>query len=334
MKIFLISLLVNSYLALLVSATPDWEAVTNEEYLGSNDEVYAVMKTVVDNQGNYYSSRETKTLYEYSKTDNTIINQELVSDIVYNVDADHMDPNTPPKVTKVIKVKNNKLLLSVLTTDYRKPIVAAPIPAWTERLSWKNEGLYLDDSLLILAKNDFSSKELSFDEMREKPLKDSLAAVYQDDQCIYFSLKHGDPQSYENRIIRVSIELSKQINDWSTKLSDYLFISEHETKEKANATSIKFIEIAKDKEYYAMNLEIWSVQKEPNKIAFYVVHRPFDLPMDAAKIKLLNSIIEHETKSIKSDLFLQKWIPFTVPKQLPEEELEEDQPEEEMETNL
>jgi len=323
MKILIIILISYAYLGLLSSATPDWLSTTNEEYLGSNDEVYAVMKTVADNQGNYYSSREVKSLFEYSKNDNAIINQELVSDIVYNIDADHMDPNTPPKVTKVIKAKNTKLLLSALTTDYNKPNVATAIPAWTKRLSWKNDGLYLDANLLVLPESNFTEKEMPFNKMKEKPLLDSLVAVYQDDQCIYFSLKYGDPQSYQNRILRASIEMSKQINDWSTKLSDYLLISEHPTKKAANTASIELIEIAKNKDYYAINLEIWSAQREPNNVVYYVVHRPFDLPIDIAKIKLLNSIIERETKTIKSNLFLQKWIPYVISKQDQEEPEEE-----------
>lgn len=311
----------------LVIATPDWLSATNEEYMGSNDTFYAVMKTVTDNQGNYYSSREVKSLFEYSKLDNAIINQELVSDIIYNIDAEHVDPSTPPKVTKVIKAKNKKLLLSVLTTDYKKSTIPVPVPAWTNHLKWKDEGLYLYGSLLVLPKNDFADKEIPFEQIKQQPIADSILAVYQDDQCIYFSFKHGDPDNYQNCIIRVSPDASKQINDWSTKLSDYLLLSEHETKEKANATSIKLIEIAKKKEFYAMNLEIWSAQKDAKNIVFYLVHRPFDLPMDEAKIKHLNAVINHETKLIKSNQFLKKWIPFVLPQQGPVEEENETEPE-------
>lgn len=325
MKTFLTTLIATTYLNLTATATPDWISTANEEYLGSNQEAYAVMRTITDNQGNYYSTREIKSVLEYSKLNNVMINQELISDIVYNVDDEHIDPNTPPKVTKVVKAKNNKLLLSVFTTDYSKPNITAPIPAWTKRLTWKNDGLYLDQNLLVLPKSNFTDKEMPFDQMREQPLTNSLAAVYQDNQCIYFSLKYGDPQEYQNCILRVSIDTSKQINDWSTKLSNYLLISQHDTKQKANAASLKLIEIAKNKDYYAINLEIWSTQKEPNKISYNLVHRPFDLPIDAAKIKLLNSIIEHETKSITSTHFIQKWIPFIIPLQAPDQAEPENQ---------
>lgn len=327
MKLSLRSIILFCIACSWASATPDWNKVTNEEYLGSNEEVYAVMQTITDNQGNYYSSREIKTFFEYSKIDNSIINQELVSDIIYNIDPEHIDPNTPPKVTKVVRSLNKKLLLSILTTNYNKPVITPPIPSWTQRLSWKNEGIYLDEKLLIIPKDEITKKQLPFDAMREQGIIDSIARVHQDNQCLYVSLKFGDSQNYENAIIRISPELSKQINDWSTKLGEYLFISEHKTREEANKASLDLIEIAKNKDYYAMNLEIWSIQKTPTETAFIVVHRPFDVPMDATKINLLNSIIERQTKTIKSTDFIQKWIPFTTPENEPKSgEEEQDQP--------
>ena len=319
MKTLLYLISVCSLLVTLpLSATPDWSTMSNETFIGSNDQVYALMKTSVDNQGNYYSSRHVKTILEYSKSDNAIINQEIVSDIVYNIDVDHLDPNTPPKVTKVIKAQNKKLLLSTLTIDYDKPAIPTVVPEWTKRLSWENDGIYLDEKLLIISKDDITDKDLPYDKMHEEPIAAAIDRVFHDQHCIYISLKYGEAQNYENSIIRIEASVSKQINDWSTKLTDYLKISEHTTKELANEASLKLIKTCNEKDYYALNLEIWSAESAPGKVHYLVVHRPFDLPMDANKIKTLDSIIKTETKTVKSTDFIQKWIPFTMPEDPPE----------------
>jgi len=304
-------------------ATPDWNTTTTERFIGSNDLTYASIQTVNDNQASYYSWREIKHLIEYSKKDNSIINNVLISDILYNLDANHNDPNTKPKVTQKIIALNNTIKLSQLFQKYHRPTQPLPRPEWLKRLTWKKTGLYLDDNLLILPNNN--------ENVEAHSATDSILEVYNDRTNLILSIQSNDMPDSGNYLFCIPAHTSKIILDWAKKLPKYLLINTFDHKQQANDVALKLNKMSQDKSFYSFNPEIWSTRSKTGKTIYLLVHRPSILPLDPEDITNLERAIEHKVTLYPSDAFIEKWIPFSASNDSDEEDDDQDlsQPEQE-----
>ena len=309
-----------------ILATPDWANKTNENYLGSNEKFYATFLTEIDNQGSYYEWREVKKLNEYSKQDGTIINSTIISDILYSIDANHNNPNTQPKITKFVRSQNKNILLSTVLTSFHLPLTPPEKPDWVNRLSWKDGNIMLDKKLIVVSKNVLSGLKIPLDEVMKEPIENAILRYYSDAESIYLLFKVETDTDYNTHVLHISAETTKQLNDRVTMLDEYLFLKSFKTLEEGNKFGLDLIKSSQAKNFYGLNPEIW-LSKKNNVTEYLLLHRPLEVPIDPTQVKRLDAATNLKSSIIKSDHFIEKWIPYdpNANQTLPDGEANEDE---------
>ena len=322
MKLFI--LWISTFLPLL--ATPDWANKTNETYLGSNENIYATFVTETDNQGSYYEWHEIKKLNEYSKQDGTIINSTIISDILYTVDANHNNPNTQAKITRSVQMQNKDVLLSTVLTNFYIPLIPAEKPEWISRLSWVDGNITMDKKLILVTKNILATLKIPGEVISKEPMEKSILQVYSDAESIYLLFKVDTETDYNTHLLHISTETTKQIRDRINLLEEYVFIKSFKTFKEANVFGLDLIKDSQAKHYYSLNPEIW-LTKVDGVSKYSLLHRPLELPIDPEQVKRLDATTGINSTTIKSDHFVEKWIPYDLnakPPATDEEEGDED----------
>jgi hypothetical protein len=322
MKLFI--LWISTLLPLL--ATPDWANKTNETYLGSNENIYATFVTETDNQGSYYEWHEIKKLNEYSKQDGTIINSTIISDILYTVDANHNNPNTQAKITRSVQMQNKDVLLSTVLTNFYIPLIPAEKPEWISRLSWVDGNITMDKKLILVTKNILATLKIPGEVISKEPMEKSILQVYSDAESIYLLFKVDTETDYNTHLLHISTETTKQIRDRINLLEEYVFIKSFKTFKEANVFGLDLIKDSQAKHYYSLNPEIW-LTKVDGVSKYSLLHRPLELPIDPEQVKRLDATTGINSTTIKSDHFVEKWIPYDLnakPPATDEEEGDED----------
>lgn len=309
-------------------ATPDWEDNTNETFLGSNDKFYATFLTEKNNQGSYYEWREIKRLNEYSKEDGSIINTTIISDILYSKDANHNDPNTSPKITKSVQKHNKDVFLASLFTEYHLPLLGSEKPEWISRLSWSDGNIVLDQQLTLVSNDTLTGLKIPLEFISEEPVTEIISQVHSDRNSIYLVIQIETDNDDNTHVINLSENITKQLRDRINILDEYVLIKSFKTFQEANTFGLELIEEAQTKNFFGFNPQIWlSRVTEKDAMPYSVLHRPLDLPIDPEQIKRLDAVIGINTSTIKSELFIEKWIPYD-PNVKPPTDEEEDMPEE------
>ncbi len=308
-----------------ILATPDWANNTNENYLGSNEKFYATFLTETDNQGSHYEWREVKKLNEYSKQDGTVINSTIISDILYSIDANHNNPNTQPKITKFVQSHNKNILLSTVLTNFHLPLTPPEKPDWINRLSWKDGNILLDEKLTLVSKNNLSGLKIPLKLLMKAPLEESIIRVYTDAESIYLLFKVETDSDYNTHVLHISAEITKQLRDRISMLDEYVFLKAFKSLKEANAFGLEIIKSSQAKNFYGLNPEIW-LSKKDEVTEYIVLHRPLELPIDQIQIKRLDAAIGLVSSTLKSDHFIEKWIPYdpSLNQAIPDDALKDD----------
>tara|TARA_B110000879_G_scaffold74608_1_gene104132 strand:- start:2789 stop:3841 length:1053 start_codon:yes stop_codon:yes gene_type:complete len=306
----IMKLLILWFVSLLpLLATPDWANKTNETFLGSNEKFYATFLTETDNQGSYYEWREIKNLNEYSKLDGTIISSTVIADILYTVDANHDDPNTQAKITRFVQSQNKDVLLSTILTSYHLPLIPAEKPEWINRLSWLNGNIMLDKKLVLVTKDILAGLKIPLEIISKDPMEKSILQVYSDAESIYLVFKIDTETDYNTHVLQISAETTKRLRDRINLLEEYVFIKSFKTSQEANAFGLEQIKNSQAKNFFGLNPEIW-LTKVAGVSRYSLLHRPLELPIDPEQVKRLDAAIGINTSIMRSDHFVEKWIPY------------------------
>lgn len=292
-----------------LSATPDWATKINETYLGSNEKTYATFLTDTDNQGSYYEWREIKKLVEYSKQDGSVINSNIISDILYTIDANHNNPNKPPQVKRKIQNQNKDILLAEVLTTFHIPLIPANKPEWISRLEWINGSIMLDKKLTVVSKNILKGLKIPIDLISTEPVKKSILKVHSDPESFYLVIKVETETDYNSYVLHISEEITKQLRNRINLLKEYVFIKSFKTLTEANKFGLEIIKKSQSKNFYGFNPEIWLTDDGKEK-KYALLHRPLALPIDPEKIKRLDASTGINSSILKSDHFIEKWIPY------------------------
>jgi hypothetical protein len=134
----------------VVMATPDREVQEQENYLGSTDDQYAVVRVKSDNMGSHYSVQRTTYLDEYEKSDGKRVKITVLLDVQHHADAEQNDPNTAPGVRKEVVEMNEDLVWGEVLNKYNVRLAGrSRAPRWSDRLSWNSGGVFCDEKLLV-----------------------------------------------------------------------------------------------------------------------------------------------------------------------------------------
>jgi len=202
-------------------------------------------------------------------------------------------------------------MLSTLLTQFRLPLIPTKKPEWISRLSWLNGDIVLDGKLVVVEKSILTALKIPVEILSQVPLKDTIAQVHSDSDSLYLLLKVETDNDFNTHVIYLGSELSKQLRDRINLLEEYVFIKSFKTFDEANKFGLEIIKGSQAKNFYRLNPEIWrSKVEDANSLPFSLVHCPLDNPTDPEQIKRLDAAIGISTSTIKSEHFIEKWIPY------------------------
>ena len=201
--------------------------------------------------------------------------------------------------------------LSTLLTQFRLPLIPVKKPEWIKRLSWLNGDIVLDEKLVIVKKGALTNLKIPVEQLSTVDLNDTIVQVHSDSDNIYLLIKVETDSAYNSHVIHLGNQISKQLRDRINLLEEYVFIKSFKTFDEANKFGLEIIKGSQSKNFYRLNPEIWiSKVADANSLPFSLVHRPLDSPTDPEQIKRLDAAIGISTTTIKSEKFIEKWIPY------------------------
>ncbi len=182
----------------------------------------------------------------------------------------------------------------------------------------------LDKKLILVTKNILTGLKIPVDIISKDPMEQSILQVYSDAESIYLMFKVDTETDYNTHVLQISAETTKQLRDRINLLEEYVFIQSFKTFPEANAFGLEQIKNSQAKNFYGLNPEIW-LTKEAGVSQYSLLHRPLELPIDPEQVKRLDAAIDINSSIIKSDHFIEKWIPYDSNAKPPAAEEEEDE---------
>lgn len=251
-------------------ATPDHSVSVAERFFGSNETGYALIRTQNDNQGSYYVSREQTWLDEYAKQDTKREQPRstLLLDVTIILDATHNDRYTPMPVTRTVNSKDDAMTMASLLERYPMNKTTAWPESDIEKMKVHPTGGIHFRGKQFVADSGFVSKVI-FGE-RDSDQKWRLDGVSRDMNCIYLQLSVGQDSNPETRLMCVSPEISKCVNDQLTMESIYLVEGTYDAKDDALTRAKELHDLAREKKNYRFHPEVWSATSNTHKKVYLV----------------------------------------------------------------
>jgi hypothetical protein len=195
-------------------ATPNCTLKIDEEWVGSNQRGYAILRTEKHNTCSYYSWEEKIFLDEYKKDGELgeLEKSTQLSEVIYSIDAEHTDPNTLPEISENVILKNHKILWAEILQKYPYRTLKKWDSQKMERaeIADKSGDVRFDENIYIIVGDLLIEKR--FKQKHEKaPWR--LETIAQDMNCLYLKIGKGysdDDVDDEIRIVCISIPKNKR----------------------------------------------------------------------------------------------------------------------------
>jgi hypothetical protein len=244
-----------------------------EEFLGSNETGFVLLRTESDNQGSYYTTRIKRYLDEYVKLPtregySLVIAKKqtstLLLDVAYSQDPDGVRSET-------LHFEDSQVSLSAILKKY--PTRGS---RWTAEQRGKlrspsNELAIYAGNLCIVSNWELTTEIFGFESGK---VEAHLDAVLEDMNCIYLNVSTGgEDEGSQSRWVCNLPEKSRQLRAHlhlePLCLCSGRFASAEEAQQQARATLIQ----ARESNLNLSNLEIWSVSQDIGKPIFTLVLR-------------------------------------------------------------
>ncbi len=248
-------------------ATPDHAVDAKEQFFGSNETDYAVLRTEDDNQASYYHSRVTTWLDEYSKED--ALREKRKSTLLLDVSY-HRNPDEKPDspATQVVHSQDATLPLALLLARYPQH---SAVP-WTEENRAKlnvDPVRGIDFGNVFMFDGGVISREIFGG--RHTGETWTLDQVSGDANAIYLLLSCGQDEGREKRLLCLPPGRSKQVNDQLAMQPIYLVAGTFDTEEAAVASARELVKKAVEIKNYDIHPEVWSARPPTDKVVWHVV---------------------------------------------------------------
>lgn len=239
--------------------TPDRLVEIVEDFFGSNEMGFAILRTETDNLGSYYSSRVRRYFDEYEKTPREQGRSLAIAKRVRSVlllDAKYSRGLEPEPSEQILSQDN-----SIVFADLLKKYPARAVP-WTKerqaKLTYgKKEGVYAG-RLGIVTHGETISEVFGLEGDDHEAVLDE---VMEDMNCIYLRLStvlEGDEGDRQTRWICNVPAKTEQIKAHLDLEPHCLAAGNHKTREDAVKHAKQVLKAAAANKYPIHELHVWS----------------------------------------------------------------------------
>ncbi|WAC20006.1 hypothetical protein OVA24_01265 [Luteolibacter sp. SL250] len=293
-------------LSLSSHATPSRAIQLDERLFGANEESYTVLRTAVDNEGSYYSSTTTTTLFERSIETDETIRETVVLKSRTIIDANYTGPEKAP-VETVIQARGE----------------TASLTEMVER--WPIQGVKLDPKLLegfkvisgsIYFRQVFLTHPAGLVESEKQPNEEQPAPGWQVMDGRYaggatiLKVVRGDVTAKEGPTDGVWVALNPETAVQVNKLSllPPTILSLGSAKDLAGAQEIvrNLKPIPEGPDSHLLEVAIWNFTKT-NERGFHVVATASDAIIRNEKVAEFEQTRDARLTPVPTDSFT-KWI--------------------------
>jgi len=279
MKSFAPCLLLLSALLAPLPATPERVVIADEQFVGSNRDGFAILRSQNDNLGNHYKYRKTTWLVEYAKDSKLSAepHRTLLLDVTYHVDAMHMDPNTLPAVTETINSQDTTLPWASILQRY---------PDRTSE-RWASEKLiklriHPVDGIrfnlrVLLISGDAITRQVFGDRLSDCPW--TLDEITEDSNTLFLLLtKSDDNGNRESRLVGLAPSTTREVRDQIALKPLYLVAGTYESRDEAMRETQALLAKARELKFYGFHPEVWSLRL-PSDRTVHVIAETYSMEL-------------------------------------------------------
>ncbi len=299
-----------SWLAIAVSAcaTPDRVVHVKEDFLGSNEEGFVLLRTETDNLGSYYSDRAKHYLDEYEKTPTREgyslavarrAKSTLILDTTHIKDPDGIESETTHSEDATIS-------LAALLKKY-----PAGLQKWKAeqlaKIAPETKGAGIRAGRLPVVSDHEMTKEVFGSDSRD--IKWMLEEAAEDMNCIYLKVSTGigeDETSTQIRWVCNVPKKSQEIRDHLNLEPMCLVAGRHETVDLAVERARSILAKAKELKQNLHGLEVWKISQPTGNSIFSVVLRNSMRDIQPERFERLKNLIGMDLAPSTTQGFIER----------------------------
>lgn len=290
--------------------TPERTIRVEEDFLGSNETGFAILRTETDNHGRYYCLQVTRYLDEYEKVPEK---QPPESSLAHRVKRttllDVLNYNDPPTKEQTVKAQDSNVKLAELLARYPNRAVRWDAAKFAKFSTWKKEGYFGSGRNEVIS--DWSVRNEVFG-IPSGRVDWALEEAMEDMNCLYLRMTIGhstpadDEGDMQSRWVCILPDKTRQIHDHLNLQPFYLSTGSYATADEAMKRAREIIQKSKETNPYAPDLEIWSVRVDDGSCFYTVVLRNSMEGIQPQKFKQLKVLLGADLSPTTSEMFDQK----------------------------
>ena len=302
-------------IALPVFATPDRSITVEEDWLGSNENGFVILRTETDNHGSYCSGQVTRYLDEYEKAPQkqpieSSIARRAKRTTLLDIRTNRDYSAGPPITTEDIKTRDQEVKLADVLRKYPGRTRKWNAEKFAKFAAWKKK-----DHDIRSGQNQVMSRYEVVNEVfgleSGQGLIWTLETVMEDGNCLYLRMTTGldeeeEEGSSQSRWICILPEKTLQIRDHLELQPFYLCIGHYDTAEEAVKQARELMKKTTQTKDSIPGLEVWSVSDYPEPCYFTIVLKHGMGNMNASRFEKLKSHFGQGLTPVSSEYFKAK----------------------------
>ncbi|WP_395740066.1 hypothetical protein [Prosthecobacter sp.] len=299
--------------SLSLFGTPDRTIRVEEDFLGSNETGFAILRTETDNHSSYYRLQVTRYLDEYEKVPEQQPEACFLARRVKRttlLDVDHLrDPDTG-KPSENVRTRDDSTQMADLLTRYPARAQRWDASRFAKLSSWKKDGRISSGEANFLS-NYTSLPEEIFGEYHRQP-KWKMEQAMEDMNALYLRVTTGmqeadeDEGSSQSRWICLIPAKTRQVHDHLALQPAYLCAGSHPTAEDAVKQAREIKAKAAEAKSPVPALAVWSVRYGGAPLCFTLVLQESMEDMQPERFKQLQLLFGTSLSPISSTCFVER----------------------------
>jgi hypothetical protein len=285
-----------------VGATPDHSVKVCEQFFGSSESGYAVLRTEDDNCGSYYRSEISTWLDEYSAEDPS--RKQARRTLLLKVSSNrNPDDHHAPPVMQVLEEESTMMIASLIK---KYPVRA--LEAWTQEQMSKMQlhpkaGIHFRNRVFII---DGAVIDKEVFEGRPSDSEWRMDGVSHDAKMVFVQVSAGNDEGPQTRLIGVPLKVSKIVKDQLGMEALYLVSDRCDAKEAAVSRARELGRLAREKSLFAFQPEVWSTRLPTDKMAYLVTTANSEQLIRSGSVKRLEDGLGIDFEPVSSEGFEER----------------------------
>jgi hypothetical protein len=282
-----------------------------EDFLGSNETGFAILRTETDNHSSYYSMQVTRYLDEYEKVPaKQTITSFLARRVKRTILLDVHDYNDPPTKERTVKAQDSSIKLAEVLTQYPARARKWEEAKFAKFSSWK-KGSRISSGKNQMLSNWFWAEDEIFGAQDPKP-EWELEQAMEDMNSVYLQVSTGpqnhddDEGSRQTRWICIIPDKTRQIHAHLELQPMYLCAGSYATADEAVKQAREVLKKAKETKVLTPSLEVWSVEYFDSPLCYTLVVRDEMKDIKPKKFKQLQRLLGPDLSPTTSECFVAR----------------------------